>query len=107
MSHNRVDCYCEQCNLFICSYKNAWIQISDTYSTYEDPNAFSQTGLTLTGEVRPASADSGLEGCLVQTLRCDVCKTGLGVKCVRALEGKKDYKYVQKIPMRILIYLSV
>lgn len=94
MSHNRVDCYCQQCNLLICSCTNEWIQISITYSTYENLEAYTQPGLTVSGEIRHVATDSGLEGCSVQPLRCDVCKTALGVKCVRAPEGKTEYKYV-------------
>ena len=94
MSQNRVDCYCQQCNLLICSCRNEWIQISNTYSTYESSEAYTQPGLTVSGEIRQGAINSGLEGCSVQPLRCDVCKTTLGVKCVRAPEEKTEYKYV-------------
>lgn len=94
MSQNRVDCYCQQCNLLICSCRNEWIKISNTYSTYENPEAYTQPGLTVSGEIRQGAMDSGLEGCSVQPLPCDVCKTTLGVKCVRAPEEKIEYKYV-------------
>ena len=94
MSSDRVDCYCRKCNLFICSYQNAWLQISNTHSTYEVSSLYSQNGLKAIGEVRHGAMDSGLEGCSLQSLRCDVCNTVLGLKCIRAPEGKEFYKYV-------------
>lgn len=106
MSHNRVDCYCQQCNLLICSYRNEWIQVSNTYSTYENPEAYTQPGLTVSGEIRHGATDSGLEGCSVQPLRCDVCKSALGVKCVRAPEGKAEYKYVLTLICHCLLVCS-
>lgn len=83
---------CESCNTHICTYSNEWVEISETYSTYENPQNYAEVGLERVKLDRAGSKDSELERCTLRPLRCKRCQTGLGLLCVRAPEEKKRYQ---------------
>jgi hypothetical protein len=94
MPGERVSCHCRVCDQPICTSSNEWVSVTNSYSTYTNAEAFSQTGLTAVNQIRPGATDSELEGCSVQPLQCSACKTGLGIKCVETPQEKEQYKYV-------------
>ena len=79
-----IECLCKECNILLCISSNDWVEVSNSYSTYERPGPFTDPGLELVEQIREGSKDSELEGCLVKPLRCYSCKTPLGVRCVEA-----------------------
>lgn len=80
----RISCHCNECDILICIASNDWIEVSNSYSTYDRPGAFTEAGLEQVEQIREGSKGSQLEGCLVKPLRCSSCKTALGVRCVKA-----------------------
>ena len=56
---------------------------------------FSHPGLEQTGQKRPGSKDSELEGCTVQPLQCKKCRESVGVKCTSVPPDKEMHRYVR------------
>ena len=80
------------CGNVLCTYLNAWLQISTTYFTYEYPELYTEQGLVPTHPPRSGSKDSELEGCTMLPLNCKTCNVTVGVKCIEAAAGRLKYK---------------
>ena len=83
--------YCKTCKTHACTYINEWVEISNTYSTFEDDSKYTEIGLERVKQYRYGSKDSELERCTLWPLRCSECHTGLGSYCFGGPYDKTQY----------------
>jgi hypothetical protein len=84
--------FCRTCHTHICTYINEWIEITKTYSTFENAISYMGFEIVVLDEERSGYKDSELEGCTLQPLSCKRCRKIVGSICVWAPEGKEQYK---------------
>ncbi len=84
--------FCKSCNTHVFTNNNEWIEISETYSTFENAICYMGYEIEVVHQDRYGSKDSELEGCTLQPLQCKRCHDVLGSICVWAPEEKKQHK---------------